>query len=1055
LFGVRSLWLWLLIAYGCASSVARPDAQRGVVDARGWGFSEDILTLEGDWAIYWNQLLTPEEARRTTPSYYGSTKKWPAQHGAVTMRLVVLVPPRTRMVTLLVGTALTASEVYLDGQLVGRNGVVSTDRVQGRPQVRPVFAEHVVSGDRVEVLIRASNWDFIRGGVYAFRFGDPATVRHQLLRRLSANAFLMGAIFIMAIYHLGLFAMRRGERAPLYFASLCLGTVVFNAMAGDGIVFEFAPWLSGEWWWKAFYCSWLLSCPSASYFIHALYPDEFAKKVLKPQLAVALGLCAVVVLTPLRYHAWVGHVGQLYTLLVIGYALVVIARAHRHGRHGALQLLAGIGALSLGVVSDIFATEGITKMPMLSSTGLLVLILGLSLVWAQRIARAYAAVEESQRSRTALFHNTSHELRTPLNGILGFIKLLRGGHFGDLSPGVVEPLHKIQHLASGLLGHVNTILDLARSQHGRFEVRAAQVRVLDLVTEAKHLSDGLALREADLHFKLDVPWASGEGPTVLVDRDKVLAILRNLIGNAFKFRKPGAPHTVTLRMAHAEGLLSLSVSDTGIGIGAADQARIFEAFTQVQSAANRAYEGTGLGLALVQKLVDALKGRIRIESVLGQGSTFHVELPAPESEPIALERSAEILIPHDVGTANDVEAPLEFPAVAPHDHVLVVDDNPTNLELVQRALGHAGYKVETAGGGAEALRKVARRRPDIVLLDLMMPEVSGEDVLRAIRDDGRLHDLPVILLTARASDEDRLLGLRMGADDYLAKPVDPSELVLRVRNTLLRAQLLREKSQHDANLAAAQAVQQTLLPNTRDFPCVEVIDHYQAAELTGGDWFGYSYDDRRQRLFVAVGDATGHGVSASLVTGTAAGAFKASCFSQQQLSGPLALEDALGDVARALNHALLDIGTGSARRMTMALVAMDLGSGGAAYLNAGHQPVLVVRDGRTSSLMRSGPPLGVDGGLTFSCEGFPLAAGDRLLLFTDGLVENEGPDGRMLSVRRVQKLLGEHDDLTDLKQALLAAGAAVWKNRPAQDDCSFVLVRFRGPYAVQLPRAAG
>jgi serine phosphatase RsbU (regulator of sigma subunit) len=493
--------------------------------------------------------------------------------------------------------------------------------------------------------------------------------------------------------------------------------------------------------------------------------------------------------------------------------------------------------------------------------------------------------------------------------------------------------------------------------------------------------------------------------------------------------------------------LQVEVCDTGIGIPEHERERIFEEFVQLESSDSRKYEGTGLGLAMVRSCVALLSGKLTLDAAEGNVTRFRLMLPELTLEAVRSDESAtRPQLPSRVSAIEQLESaplPVIIDSARAGQEVLVVDDNAVNLEVMAELLKSAGYLVLTCSSGREALERMAVQRPDLMLLDLMMPELSGEEVLTCVRADPQLRDLPVILLTARASREDRLLGLRLGADDYLAKPVDSGELLLRVRNTLERAHLAQEKAERDQHVLAARAVQEALLPIERSFPGVTVEDHYHAAEQLGGDWFGYGLDAERRRLYVALGDATGHGVPAALVSGAAAGAFRAALtvLCAQELS----CSDALLVLTRALHETVRQTGARAQRMMTMALVCLDLDTGRGSFVNAGHGPLLRFGTGGRELLQAGGPVLGSEGNLPHVPVPFELTRGDALFVYSDGLIENTGPDGRALSPRKLHKLL-EHDvsDLALLKRLVLREAQAIWREHTPDDDTCFVLLRWQG-----------
>ncbi len=406
---------------------------------------------------------------------------------------------------------------------------------------------------------------------------------------------------------------------------------------------------------------------------------------------------------------------------------------------------------------------------------------------------------EQEKARTAFFHNTSHELRTPLTGIIGFIDLIRSGHYGMVNETIQGQLDKAKRLAESLKNQVNMILDLAKSKRGELILTPSRIDLSRLRSDIDELAEGLLLRYPHSHYESRLDIKGGEAHFIQ-DREKIYTIARNLIGNAFKFARPGRSNQVTLRLERFAGELILSVTDTGIGIESAQRQRIFDEFSQVESDARRMFEGTGLGLALVKQLIDLMKGRIELDSTLEKGSRFRIWIPegteqliaSPASiQPLMDSRSLERIprLQSPVISASRLSTPiLTDPGSF---HILVIDDHESNCEILAEILRSEGYRSSVALGGKAGMESVVQLHPDLVLLDLMMPGISGEDVLRFIQGREDLCDTPVILVTARATEDDRLIGLEWGADDYLAKPINPMELTLRVRNLIGRIQLHR------------------------------------------------------------------------------------------------------------------------------------------------------------------------------------------------------------------------------------------------------------------------
>ncbi|MBQ46199.1 MAG: hypothetical protein CMP10_01660, partial [Zetaproteobacteria bacterium] len=407
-----------------------------------------------------------------------------------------------------------------------------------------------------------------------------------------------------------------------------------------------------------------------------------------------------------------------------------------------------------------------------------------------------------EKERTQIFHNTSHELRTPLNGIIGFLDLVRKKRYGEVPPAASGQIGKALNLANSLKSQINTILDLAKSKSGELKHNIQTYSLEELKNEADNLAEGLQLRRSDLSYESSLTAAK---PEFIGDQEKTFTIIRNLLGNAFKFKDISRSNHIKLILYSDSINLRIVVEDTGIGIPEGSKHKIFEEFGQIEGDARRSYEGTGLGLSLVNNLVNLLGGRIECDSKEGQGSTFTVVLPnQPESaititaKEINSEPSIDIDAHEDIAEENlDDDSELNISEQDSHTlSILVIDDSEMNCEVITEILKIDGYQISSVLAGKDGLDHMRSNKPDMLLLDMMMPGMSGEDVLNEMKNDDFLRDIPAIIITARASEEDRIYGLNIGADDYLPKPIISRELRLRVHNLLFRQRLIKEKEQH-------------------------------------------------------------------------------------------------------------------------------------------------------------------------------------------------------------------------------------------------------------------
>jgi signal transduction histidine kinase len=464
-----------------------------------------------------------------------------------------------------------------------------------------------------------------------------------------------------------------------------------------------------------------------------------------------------------------------------------------------------------------------------SYRGFLGLVAG-QLATALSTAKAYEeekkraeALAELDRAKTEFFSNVSHEFRTPLTLMLGPVEDSLADRDNPLPPVQRERQELVHRNGLRLLKLVNTLLDFSRIEAGRVQASYAPT---DLARFTADLASTFrsALEKAGIRLTI----ACGPLPEpVWVDREMWEKVVLNLLSNAFKFTFEGE---ITVALQAKGERAELSVRDTGTGIPREDLPRIFERFHRVKGIKGRSYEGSGIGLALVQELVRLHGGTVRVESEVGKGTTFTVSLPFGNAHlpPDRLEvtstlastaTGAEAYVQEARGWLGQVPEPEALPAAplsggaqprgssaAPQGHILLADDNADMREYLRRLLeGH--YTVEAVENGTRALEAARARPPDLVLADVMMPGLDGFGLLRELKGAPKTAAVPVILLSARGGEEATVGGLAAGADDYLVKPFSARELLARVEGTVRlararaeRERLLRERADFEQQL---------------------------------------------------------------------------------------------------------------------------------------------------------------------------------------------------------------------------------------------------------------
>jgi signal transduction histidine kinase/ligand-binding sensor domain-containing protein/AraC-like DNA-binding protein/ActR/RegA family two-component response regulator len=429
----------------------------------------------------------------------------------------------------------------------------------------------------------------------------------------------------------------------------------------------------------------------------------------------------------------------------------------------------------------------------------------------QQLATQNAKLEQLNQMRSQLFANLSHEFRTPLTLILGPLKSLLDGRHGVLSAEARQQGRLMLRNTQRLLRLINQILDLAKLQAGGVTINRQPVDLVGFVRSATLAFAPLAERNGiALIFR-----SALQNLTLRVDPEQLEKMVLNLLSNAVKFTGSGGiidvsvgldPHPLTPSPGTGEGERGsalIVVRDSGVGISAADLPHIFDRFYQADSAATRRYEGTGIGLALVKELVELHGGEIGVVSTPGQGTTFTMRLPldvAASDQPGPAQSaatSAEVIDlvlepPSQDALYKDRKEEPEEEHTEDRTTVLLVDDNPDVRSYVRSVLTDRFHVLE-AGDGKAGLALAREDLPDLIVADVMMPELDGLGLAQALKSDPMTDAIPVILLTARAESADQIAGLEAGADAYLVKPFDPGVLTACVTNLLQQRRRLLER----------------------------------------------------------------------------------------------------------------------------------------------------------------------------------------------------------------------------------------------------------------------
>ncbi|MEO5813472.1 MAG: response regulator [Rhodanobacter sp.] len=382
------------------------------------------------------------------------------------------------------------------------------------------------------------------------------------------------------------------------------------------------------------------------------------------------------------------------------------------------------------------------------------------------LEQAREAADSANHSKSVFLANMSHELRTPLNAIIGYSELLSEEAQDNGHVELIPDLEKIHVAGKHLLGLINDVLDLSKIEAGKMELNLETIQVSSLLESVVNTTAPLVRKNGNR-----LVLGTEDVGTMHTDVTKLRQILFNLLSNACKFTENGSIHLRVRRERLGAGDCAVfEVADTGIGITAVQQARLFEPFAQAEASTQQKYGGTGLGLALTRRFAELLGGDIQLQSAAGQGTTFTVRVPVNAT----------------VAKVKTQVPPRQASAVTPAQEtfaatILIVDDDAAGTELIGRMLASEGFHTVPAADGEEGLRLARELHPDLILLDVLMPKADGWTVLSQLKADPALASIPVVMISVTS---ERTLGFAVGAADYLVKPVDRESLMVTVEKYL-------------------------------------------------------------------------------------------------------------------------------------------------------------------------------------------------------------------------------------------------------------------------------
>lgn len=806
-------------------------SEEAIIDLRENDWSDaQIHSLQGNWDFYWEQFIDPDEFSKSNhqaisfpvPGAWNSPPEgfqtFPG-FGHATYRVTILIPTNKTELFLAIPDMASAYRLWNNKKLVAENGTIATSKELEKPAYLPKFVALSPREGKLELVLQTSNFHYQWGGVwYPLKLTDSTGI-YELREKPIIRGMLSATVLIAAsFFGLFMFFSRPKEKVLFYFSLLCLVMGLRRLLIDERILYIYL----GEHWTllqAIENLSTYLAFPLfVSYFSHR-FPVKYSQKAMLLSWLIALPFCSLALTTNVSFYTSLNVPFQICILFSLPYIFYIYIKCLMEGRLGAKTFGFGLGIFILAVLNDILTYSYVINTPNLSHIGILAFVIFQGIDLAKSYLHNFETIEEMSNSlqsknqelmkidafKDEFLATTSHELRTPLHGISGLANHLLNDPSLSLK---LEHQHKLDLIYSTTkrLGSlVNDIVDFASIKHGNILLNKKCVDLKALSHSVVATLNPL-ISGRDIRLTYDI---SNDAQFVLADENRLQQILFNLLGNAIKFTEEGIIQ-VNARKSEINNRVLIEIIDTGVGIAPDKYDLLFEPFQHFGESSDSLYSGSGLGLSISRQLVRLHDGDLLVKSQLGVGTQIEFTLEISDistlddssktttklmpvtSNQLDSKQNTQHLVnkgiwsrANDKTDSNSKQISREFVAQAVEDsYIFVVDDEEVNLELVHAQLSSSGYIIECFSSGTSLLERLEKQRPDLILLDLMMPTISGLDVCRSVRQQYDSYELPIMMLTARYQINDIVDCLSAGANDYLIKPYHEKELLARVYSQL-------------------------------------------------------------------------------------------------------------------------------------------------------------------------------------------------------------------------------------------------------------------------------
>lgn len=810
---VAAVALLLLTLAIYSSSGMNPDpepplAVAGEFDASLWNFSDSgTLRLDGYWSAYWKQLVVPDDITRSTSLHaelapvpqswdkQAGTSDSPSGSGFATFRLLVRLPAAGELIALRIPAIASSYKLWINGRLLAENGEVAATPGGMKPNesVRTVVFQPV--GATLDIIIQISNFVQRKGGIWEpIELGEERQITKISVSRTAFDSFLFGCLLLAGLHHTGLYIFRNKNRLALYFGLFCLIAGLRSLVVGEGLLASLAPDFPWELSRKIEYASMLAAVPVFIRFVQYTFPADVTGKWIRYFQLGAFAFGGIIVVFPAEIYTHMLYLFQAFVLSGILYIFYVLPRAVRRSRAGAVPFLLAAIVFALSAINDMLYFNGLIRTGCYSSYGILVFIMLQTYMLARAFSGSFGKIEElsrkllsADRLKDEFLTHTSQGLRVPLGTIVGIAESMLESAAGNLSAMQRSNLSVIANSGKRLAASVNDLLDFYRLRDRH------TMRINKKPVDLQQMTQVVLSACRPLAYGKDMALRSGIGPDIpFVIADE--AHLQQLLVHLVSFSIDQSRSSIVTVSAREQGaMVEVAVVSEGPSLPPDQLAALREAVLLERLQGGN----SDVVVATAKKLIQLHGGELSIESSPGGGMAFVFTLPSSTVYTMSSEEVDENLLAIENLLAQMVR---KDDSKERNPRILIVDDEPVNLQVLYGQLTPESYSISTATTGQQAVRMSREQSFDLIVLDAIMPKMSGFEVCRTIRREHSLMELPILMLYSKKQPEIVYEGFDAGVNDYMMKPIDKKELLTRVKTLLTLKSAIREANRHSGEL---------------------------------------------------------------------------------------------------------------------------------------------------------------------------------------------------------------------------------------------------------------